>query len=68
MAKRDKGILTGDPISYQIPNPAGGVQMETFPGDFRDNLKILNKKITFLLSSELRPFPPFRDIVHFPER
>ena len=30
MAKRDKGTLTGDPVTYQIPAPAGGVQMETF--------------------------------------
>ena len=30
MAKKDKGLLTGDPITYQTPNPAGGVQMETF--------------------------------------
>ena len=30
MAKKDKGTLTGDPLTYQIPAPAGGVQMETF--------------------------------------
>lgn len=30
MAKKDKGTLTGDPVTYQIPAPAGGVQMETF--------------------------------------
>lgn len=30
MAKKDKGVLTGDPVTYQIPSPAGGVQMETF--------------------------------------
>lgn len=30
MAKNDKGMLTGDPVTYQIPAPAGGVQMETF--------------------------------------
>ncbi len=30
MAKKDKGLLTGDPVTYQIPSPAGGVQMETF--------------------------------------
>ncbi len=30
MAKKDKGLLTGDPITYQTPSPAGGVQMETF--------------------------------------
>ena len=30
MAKKDKGILTGDPVTYQVPSPAGGVQMETF--------------------------------------
>ena len=30
MAKKDKGLLTGDPITYQTPSPAGGVQIETF--------------------------------------
>ena len=30
MAKIDKGVLTGNPVTYQIPSPAGGVQMETF--------------------------------------
>jgi hypothetical protein len=30
MAKQDKGKMTGDPVTYQIPAPAGGVQMETF--------------------------------------
>ena len=30
MAKKDKGLLTGDPVTYQIPSPAGGVQIETF--------------------------------------
>ncbi len=30
MAKNDKGMMTGDPVTYQIPAPAGGVQMETF--------------------------------------
>jgi hypothetical protein len=30
MAKRDRGVLTGDPVTYAIPSPAGGVQMETF--------------------------------------
>ena len=30
MAKNDKGMLTGTPVTYQIPAPAGGVQMETF--------------------------------------
>ena len=30
MAKSDKGMMTGDPVTYQIPAPAGGVQMETF--------------------------------------
>jgi hypothetical protein len=30
MAKKDKGLLTGDPITYQTPSPVGGVQMETF--------------------------------------
>lgn len=29
-AKKDKGELTGDPVTYQTPSPAGGVQMETF--------------------------------------
>ena len=30
MAKQDKGVLIGKPVTYQIPCPAGGVQMETF--------------------------------------
>ena len=30
MAKKDKGVLTGKPVTYQIPSPAGGEQMETF--------------------------------------
>lgn len=30
MARKDKGMLTGTPVTYQIPAPAGGVQMETF--------------------------------------
>ena len=30
MARKDKGMLTGDPVLYQIIAPAGGVQMETF--------------------------------------
>jgi hypothetical protein len=30
MAKNDRGMVTGSPVTYQIPAPAGGVQMETF--------------------------------------
>jgi len=30
MAKKDIGKLTGEPVTFQIPSPAGGVQMETF--------------------------------------
>lgn len=30
MAKKDIGKLTGEPVTFQIPTPAGGVQMETF--------------------------------------
>ena len=30
MAKKDKGVLTGEPVTYQAQRPAGGVQMETF--------------------------------------
>ena len=30
MAKKDRGVLTGDPATYAIPSPSGGVQMETF--------------------------------------
>lgn len=30
MAKNNKGMVTGEPVTYQIPAPAGGVQMETF--------------------------------------
>ena len=29
MAKSDKGKMTGEPVTYQIPAPAGGVQIET---------------------------------------
>ena len=30
MAKNIKGMMTGEPVTYKIPAPAGGVQMETF--------------------------------------
>jgi hypothetical protein len=30
MARRDRGVLTGDPVTYQTSSPAGGVRMETF--------------------------------------
>ena len=30
MAKKHTGLLTGAPVTYQAPRPAGGVQMETF--------------------------------------
>ena len=30
MAKKDKGMMTGKSVTYEIPAPAGGVQMETF--------------------------------------
>lgn len=30
MAKRDKGLLKGAPVSVSIPSPAGGVRLETF--------------------------------------
>lgn len=30
MAKKDIGKLTGEPVTFQIPSLAGGVQMETF--------------------------------------
>ncbi len=30
MVKMDKGVLNGKPVTYPIPSPAGGVQMETF--------------------------------------
>ena len=30
MARRDRGVLTGDPVTYEAPSPAGGVRMETF--------------------------------------
>ena len=30
MAKKHTGLLTGNPVTYQTPSPAGGVQMETF--------------------------------------
>ncbi len=30
MAKKDTGRLTGQPVTYPIPSPAGGVVLETF--------------------------------------
>jgi hypothetical protein len=30
LAKRDRGLLTGSPVTYAILSPADGVQMETF--------------------------------------
>ena len=30
MSKKHTGLLTGFPVTYQAPSPAGGVQMETF--------------------------------------
>jgi hypothetical protein len=30
MAKNDIGVVTGEPVTYQIPAPAGGVQLKTF--------------------------------------
>ncbi len=30
MSRKHRGRAQGDPVSYQIPLPAGGVQMETF--------------------------------------
>ena len=30
MAKNDRGMVTGSPVTYQIPAPAGGVQLVTF--------------------------------------
>jgi len=30
MAKKHKGMITGEPVTYQIPAPADGVQIETF--------------------------------------
>ena len=30
MSKQHRGRFKGDPITYQLPSPAGGVQLETF--------------------------------------
>ncbi|KRG85564.1 LacI family transcriptional regulator [Stenotrophomonas sp. CW117] len=30
MAKKDIGKFTGEAVTFQLPNPAGGVKMETF--------------------------------------
>lgn len=30
MSKKHRGWFKGDPVTYQLPNPAGGVQLETF--------------------------------------
>ena len=36
MSKKHRGRFKGDPVTYQLPNPAGGVQLETFvPLTFR---------------------------------
>lgn len=30
MSKQHRGRFKGDPVTYQLPSPAGGVQLETF--------------------------------------
>jgi hypothetical protein len=30
MSKKHRGRFKGDPVTYQLPNPAGGVRLETF--------------------------------------
>jgi len=30
MSKKHQGRFKGDPVTYQLPRPAGGVQLETF--------------------------------------
>jgi len=30
MSKKHRGHIKGDPVTYQAPLPAGGVQLETF--------------------------------------
>ena len=30
MSKKNRGRFKGDPVTYQLPNPAGGVRLETF--------------------------------------
>jgi len=30
MSKKHQGRFKGDPVTYQLPSPAGGVQLETF--------------------------------------
>ncbi|UXY16969.1 hypothetical protein N8I74_08155 [Chitiniphilus purpureus] len=30
MSKKHRGRFKGEPVTYQVPNPAGGVQLETF--------------------------------------
>ena len=30
MSKKHRGRFMGDPVTYQLPSPAGGVQLETF--------------------------------------
>ncbi len=30
MSRQHRGRATGDPVTYQTPLPAGGVQLETF--------------------------------------
>ena len=37
MSKKHRGRFKGDPVTYQLPNPAGGVQLETFVPWNREN-------------------------------
>ena len=30
MSRKHRGQVKGDPVTYQLPGPAGGVQLETF--------------------------------------
>lgn len=30
MSKKNRGRFRGDPVTYQLPSPAGGAQLETF--------------------------------------
>jgi hypothetical protein len=30
MSRKHRGLVRGDPVTYQLPTPAGGVQLETF--------------------------------------
>ena len=65
MAKKDQGVLTGKPVTYQTPSPAGGVQMETFIPVSYTHLDVYKRQIlaAAILRSQLTPSPGQREVV-----